>query len=90
MLVDTKAIYMVGEGRLIHDKNGFTLTGCDGKLNYNQPPQCSYSLYSDYFWYEIGDVICIGNKDCLYYCFPEKEGVVAKTRMATEELYKMC
>lgn len=90
MLVDRKAIYMVGEGRLIHDKNGFTLTGCDGKLNYNQPPQCSYSLYSDYFWYEIGDVICIGNKDCLYYCFPEKEGVVAKTRMATEELYKMC
>ena len=90
MLVDRKAIYMVGEGRLVHDKNGFTLTGCDGKLNYNQPPQCSYSLYSDYFWYEIGDVICIGNKDCLYYCFPEKEGVVAKTRMATEELYKMC
>ncbi len=90
MLVDRKAIYMVGEGRLIHDKNGFTLTGCDGKLNYFQPPQCSYSLYSDYFWYEIGDVICIGNKECLYYCFPEKEGVVAKTRMATEELYKMC
>ncbi len=90
MLVDRKAIYMVGEGRLIHDRNGFTLTGCDGKLNYTQPPQCSYSLYSDYFWYEIGDVICIGNKECLYYCFPEKEGVVAKTRMATEELYKMC
>ena len=25
----------------------------------------------------------------LYYCFPEKRDVVAKTRMAAEELYKM-
>ena len=35
-------------------------------------------------------VICIGNRDCLYYCFPKEPGdVVAKTRLATEELYKM-
>ncbi len=90
IMVDYKAIYMVGNGRLVHDSNGFTLTGCNGKLNYTQPPQSSYGLYADYFWYEIGDVICIGDKDRLYYCFPEKEGVVAKTRMAAEELYKMC
>lgn len=90
IMVDYKAIYMVGNGRLVHDNNGFTLTGCNGKLNYTQPPQSSYGLYADYFWYEIGDVICIGDKDRLYYCFPEKEGVVAKTRMAAEELYKMC
>ena len=89
MMVDYKAIYMVGEGRLVHDKNGFTLQGCDGALKYTQPSHASYGLYADYFWYEIGDVICIGNKDYLYYCFPEKEGVVAKTRMAAEELFKM-
>jgi hypothetical protein len=34
-------------------------------------------------------VICIGNKDALYYCFPKDGTSVAKTRMATEELYKM-
>ena len=44
---------------------------------------------SDYFWYEIGDMVCIGNKDALYYCFPEKEGIVTKTRLAAEELYKL-
>ena len=33
MLVDFKAIYMVGEGHLTHDLNGFTLTGCDGRLH---------------------------------------------------------
>ena len=89
MLVDTKALYMVGSGKLVHDENGFLLTGCDGKLRYEQGPLACYGLYSDYYWYEIGDVICIGNRDALYYCFPEGGDVVAKTRLAAEELYKL-
>ncbi len=89
MLVDTKALYFVGEGRLVHDENGFRLTGCDGKLDYSQGPLTCHTLNSDYYWYEIGDVIGIGNKDALYYCFPKDGDVVTKTRLATEELYKM-
>ena len=89
IMVDFKAIYMVGEGRLTHSAEGFRLTGCDGKLDYSQGPLACYSLYSDYYWYQIADVICIGNHDALYYCFPEGGDVVAKTRLATEELYKM-
>ena len=89
VLVNTKSLYMVGEGKLIHDENGFRLTGCDGKLQYEQGPLSCYSLYSDYYWYEIGDVICIGNHDALYYCFPKDGDVVAKTRLAAEELYKL-
>ena len=90
MLVDEKALYMVGEGRLRHTAEGFTLTGCGGKLTYTQPATVSYSLYADYYWYEIGDMICIGNNEALYYCFPKEPGdVVAKTRLATEELYKL-
>lgn len=89
-MVNTKYICKVGEGRLIHNSEGFRLTGCDGKLDYSQKPKASYSLYSDYNWYEIGDMICIGNNDILYYCFPKNCGdVVAKTRLATEELYKL-
>lgn len=89
MLVDFKAIYMVGEGHLTHDLNGFTLTGCDGRLNYQQKPLSCYGLYADYYWYEIADVICIGNNERLYYCFPQGGDVVAKTRLATEEMYKL-
>ena len=90
MLVDTKHIYMVGQGHLIHDVNGFTLTGCDGKLHYTQKPLSCYSLYADYYWSEIADMICIGNNDTLYYCFPQDGGdVVAKTRLAVEEMYKL-
>lgn len=90
VMVNTDKIYSVGSGRLRHTSEGFYLTGCDGKLEYKQKPLASYSLYSDYFWYELGDMICIGNKDILYYCFPKEGGdVVAKTRLATEELYKL-
>lgn len=89
MMVDHKAIYMVGNGMLTHTTEGFTLTGCDGRLHYEQGALACYSLYADYFWYEIGDVICIGNKDVLYYCFPQGADVAAKTRIAVEELYKL-
>lgn len=90
MLVDMNCLYNVGEGRLIHTVEGFHLTGCDGKLDYRHSPASSYSLYSDYYWYEIGDMICIGDNNALYYCFPKTEGdVVTKARLAAEELFKM-
>lgn len=89
MMVDTTAIYKVGEGNLLHTNQGFVLDGCNGKLHYEQKPKASYSLYSDYFWYEIGDMICIGDMKTLYYCFPKNTSdIVAKARLATEELYK--
>jgi len=90
VMTDFQAIYLVGEGTLIHDTEGFRLTGCDGKLDYSQGALSCYGLYADYYWYEIGDMICIGNNDVLYYCFPQNADVsVAKARLATEELYKL-
>jgi len=88
-MVNEKALYMVGNGHLVHDEGGFHLKGCNDTLNYDQSPIASHSLNSDYFWYEIGDVIGIGSKNCLYYCFPTTEGSVTKTRLATEELFKI-
>lgn len=89
MIVDAKAMYMIGKGRLLHDENGFLLTSDDGELRYEQKPRFSYSLNSDYFFYEIGDVIGIGQRDQLFYCFPNKDVSVAKARLATEELFKI-
>ncbi len=89
ILKDSKALYMVGSGHLHHDVNGFTLDGCDGRLHYEQSSAASYSVNSDYFWYEIGDIVSIGTNDCLYYCFPKEGDIVAKTRLAAEELYKI-
>ena len=91
MLADSRCMYRVGEGTLTHSSDGFHLTGCDGKLTYIQKPKASYSLYSDYFWYEIGDMISIGDSRYQYYCFPKNQeaAIVAKARLATEELYKL-
>ncbi|MBR2043539.1 MAG: 1-acyl-sn-glycerol-3-phosphate acyltransferase [Clostridia bacterium] len=84
----SKALYSVGAGRLIHTADGFTLKGDDGAINYFQPSKSLYTLNADFNWYEIGDVIGIGDKDMLYYCFPKGNIPVAKTRLATEEIYK--
>lgn len=88
MLADTKCLYRVGEGRLTHTCEGFHLVGCDGKLDYKQSPHATYTLNADFNWYEIGDTVCIGHMGALYYCFPKQKGdLVAKARLATEELY---
>ncbi|MCH5153241.1 MAG: 1-acyl-sn-glycerol-3-phosphate acyltransferase [Clostridiales bacterium] len=85
----TKAVYNIGSGHLTHDVTGFHLTAAEGELDYFQPASVSYSLYADYLWYEIGDVICIGNNAMLYYCFPKDSSVsVAKARLATEEIFR--
>ena len=89
-MVDRSALYHVGAGHLVHNSEGFTLTGADGELDYSQPPLASYSLNADYFWYEIGDMISIGNSRQLFYCFPTSENpIVAKARLAAEELFKI-
>lgn len=89
-LCDLDAIYKVGTGYLTHDMNGFKLLGKDNPIDYHQSPKDSYSLYSDFFWYELGDVVCIGDYRMRYYCVPtNKKDIVAKLRLASEEMYKI-
>ena len=87
--VNLDGICMIGTGHLTHDLNGFHLTGADGQLNYTQSPVAAHTLYADYYWYEIGDVIGIGNNEFSYFCFPGADVSVTKARLATEELYKL-
>ena len=87
--VNLKGVCKIGSGRLTHNENGFHLVGAEGKLDYSQSPVFSHTLYADYYWYEIGDVIGIGNNEFSYFCFPKEDVSVTKVRLATEELYKM-
>ncbi len=93
MLVDTKALYDIGRGRLRHDANGFCLTDAAGRVLFEQKVRASHTLNADFYWYEIGDVIGLGDRHGLFYCFPEsvdgKRTPVAKVRLATEEMYRM-
>ena len=87
--VNLDGVCKIGRGHLTHNEEGFHLTGADGKLDYRQSAVFSHTLYSDYYWYEIGDVIGIGNNEFSYFCFPDENVSVTKARLATEELYKM-
>lgn len=87
--VNLDGVCSIGTGRLVHNLDGFHLTGADGELDYKQSAVFSHTLYADYYWYEIGDVIGIGNNEFSYFCFPKSAVSVTKARLATEELYKM-
>jgi hypothetical protein len=90
MIMDSKSVYCVGEGRIAHNMDGFHLTGCDGKLDYHQSSKSMYTCESAFHWYEIGDVIGLANHDALYFAMPkEDKHVVCKARLATEEIYKI-
>ena len=91
MIVDTKALYKVGSGRLSHNMaDGFHLTGCDGKLDYHQSSKSMYTCEATPYWYEIDDVIGLGNHQALYFAFPsEHKEVVGKVKLAVEEIFKI-
>ena len=89
MQVNLDGVCKIGKGRLTHNLDGFHLVGADGKLDYSQPPAFSHTLYSDYYWYEMGDVIGIGDNEFSYFCLVNEDVSVTKARLATEELYKM-
>ena len=87
MMVDYKAIYDIGEGRLVHNEEGFKLYADNGELIYEQKPLFAHSICVDLHWYEKGDAVCIGDKNGLFYCMLDKGYKVTKTRFAVEALY---
>lgn len=77
-----------GYAVLVHDMNGFTLTGQDYCIK--QPPLSTYSVHIEYEYLgKYGDCIDINTKDDTLYVYPEGEDFsVTKIALATEELYK--
>lgn len=89
IIKDHKALYSIGKGILTHGENGFTLKSNDGKLEFTQPALASHSINADFYFYTMGDIICIGDREALYYCFTPSKLPVFKARLAAEELYKL-
>ena len=71
VLATMKCLYEIGKGRLVHNTDGFKLYDDKGKLLHEQAPLYSYSINADFFWYEIGDVVYIGNSEITYCCVPK-------------------
>lgn len=89
IMMDAKGVFDVGEGRLIHNENGFTLKGTQQDFTYVQEDSAIYTINADFYWYQVSDVINIGDLEVQYFCFPKDKNVsVFKVRLATEELFK--
>jgi len=84
-----KALYRVGAGHLHSDRNGITITGSDGKVNYHHGPTDSYSVCCDYKLYYLGDNIAFGNEDNQYYFFTDRFSGLPKVKMAVEEIFRL-
>lgn len=90
MIVNYKGAYRVGDGVLTHNTEGFHLVGCDGRLDYGQSSRSMYTCESALYWYQIKDVIGMGDKRALYFAMPKnRQELVNKTRLAVEEIFKL-
>ncbi len=91
-LYNPKKFVYLGDAKVVHDENGFTLTG-----NYEGQPytvtRSSKGMYGlhveyEYCYIEPKDCFDISTPTDSFYCYPTKENVVTKLSFATEEIYK--
>ncbi len=90
-LPNAKGYIALGEGKLTHDMNGFTLEGTINgeKFELKKEPLTMYSCHIEYEYFGKGDCIDLSTLDDTYYIYPKtKECAVTKLALATEELYK--
>lgn len=97
-LPNTKGYIPLGDGKLIHTKDGFKLTGKDidgsplelikeTKSLYSVHIEFDYQLRSDKV---VADAIILSTLDDTYYIYPKtKRDQVVKLRFAVEEAYKL-
>lgn len=89
-LPNAKGYVRLGEGRLTHDMNGFTLEGIVGGQSFllKKDPLSMYSCHIEYDYMGKGDCIDLSTLNDTYYIYPKtKNWSATKLSLATEELY---
>jgi transcription elongation factor Elf1 len=90
-LPNAKGFIPLGDGRLVHNAGGFTLTGvCQGeKFTLERPSKTMYSCHIEYDYKGKGDCVDIGSLSDTFYVYPKgKDFSVTKMALATEELFE--
>jgi 1-acyl-sn-glycerol-3-phosphate acyltransferase/ribosomal protein S27AE len=80
-------------GRLVHDMDGFTLTGVyQGEpFRLFWPAASLYSCHIEYDYKGRGDCVDLNKEHDTFYLFPQAGAfAVTKLSLATEELYRLC
>lgn len=91
-LPNAKGFISLGEGELVHDMNGFRLTGSYKGEPYGMElsAMAAYSCHIEYNYLgKHGDCIDLNTLQDTYYIYPKDcEFSVTKISLATEELYQ--
>jgi hypothetical protein len=94
-LPNSTGYYRLGKGVLIHDLNGFSLTGDFNDKNGNifkikKAVLENYGVHVEYDYFGKGDGVSFSTNCDTYYMYPTKQrDIVTKIHFATEELYKI-
>ncbi len=91
-LPNAKRYIRLGEGTMVHDMNGFRVTGTDADGDPFEMVKTVPSLYSCHIEYEYlgkyGDCVDLNTLEDTWYVYPHGEDfAVTKMALATEELY---
>ncbi len=91
-LPNSKGYIKLGEGRLIHDLNGFRLTLHNDTfdIDLKKEPLSMYGCHIEYDYMGKGDCVDLSTMHDTFYIYPlNKKNVVTKLSLAVEELYKI-
>ena len=91
-LPNAKAFVRLGQGTMVHDMNGFNVTGTDTDGDFFQMIKPVPSLYSCHIEYDYlgkhGDCVDLNTLEDTWYIYPKgRDFSVTKMALATEELY---
>ena len=91
-LPNAKRFIRLGRGKLVHDMNGFRVTGTDtdgDPFSMEKPVPSLYSCHIEYDYLgKHGDCVDLNTLEDTWYIYPDgKDFSVTKMALATEELY---
>jgi hypothetical protein len=89
-LPNNTGYYRLGTGRLVHDADGFHLSGewDHGTLSVHRSVPSMFGCHIEYDYFGKGDCVSISTMEDTYYLYPTDPAVpVTKFHFATEELY---
>lgn len=91
-LPSSKGFYQIGKGKLIHNLDGFVITGSgmNEDFTFLKTPIENYSVHVEYNYFGRGHGISFSYLNDTYYMFSkDKSYLVTKVHFAVEELYKI-
>ena len=92
-LPNAKGYVRLGNGKMVHDENGFRVWGTDDQgmaFSMEIPAKTQYSVHIEYEYLgKYGDCVDLNTLEDTWYVYPHgKDFAVTKMSLATEEIYK--